>query len=211
MAPGKRQGIIISMKSRPADRPASPPALPTVVILGLSFAILLLSVGFTAVERPPALPAALDEGMAAPDFSAQAGDGRVVSLADLKGQVVVLYFYPKNDTPVCTEQACRFRDAREALAALGATVVGVSRDDVPDHRKFRGKYGLNFPTLADPQGKIHDLFGAWKNGRFHARTTLAVDRSTFLIDRQGAVRRIWRGVAVQEHTAEVLAAIRGLS
>jgi len=153
----------------------------------------------------------LSEGMPAPDFTAPSSDGGSVSLKDLKGKVVVLYFYPKDNTPHCTKEACSFRDARTELQALGAVVIGVSKDSVAAHRSFKEKYGLTFPLLSDPDGVIITAYGAWKKGSIFGKTVLGMDRSTFLIDRDGIIRKIWRGVDVKNHDLEVIAAVKGLA
>src|SRR5262245_20610233 len=104
----------------------------------------------------------IEAGSAAPDFTLAADDGKKVKLKDLRGKPVVLYFYPRDDTPGCTKEACAFRDRKKELTKLGATVLGVSTDDIASHVKFRDKYDLNFPLLADPDHKVADKFGAWR-------------------------------------------------
>lgn len=153
----------------------------------------------------------LKEGMAAPDFTAPSSEGGNLSLHDFKGKIVVLYFYPKDQTPHCTKEACSFRDARSEVQALGAVVLGASKDSVESHMKFKEKYSLNFPLLSDPDGTIISAYGAWKKGSIFGRTALGMDRSTVVIDRQGIVRRIWRGVDVRNHDQEVLAFVKGLA
>lgn len=153
----------------------------------------------------------LAEGMPAPDFSAPSSEGGTLSLKDLRGKVVVLYFYPKDNTPHCTKEACSFRDARTELQALGAVVIGVSKDSVQAHRAFKEKHGLTFPLLSDPEGIIITSYGAWKPGSIFGKTFLGIDRSTFVIDREGIIRKIWRGVDVKDHDREVLAAVKALS
>jgi peroxiredoxin Q/BCP len=150
-------------------------------------------------------------GQPAPVFRAAASDGRTYELADLRGKVVVLYFYPKDDTPGCTVEAREYQENAAAFAAAGAVVLGVSRDDLESHHAFAGKYDLTFPLLVDTDGAIHDAYGAWKPGSVFGRTALGVDRSTVAIDRDGAVRRIWKSVNPQGHAAEVLAFVQALS
>lgn len=148
-------------------------------------------------------------GAAAPAFSAPATVGGTLSLADFAGRIVVLYFYPKDDTPGCIAEAKGFRDAEADMAALGVQVLGVSLDGLDSHRKFVEKHGLNFPLLADTDGRIHDAYGAWKGGVW-GRNAMGVDRSTFVIDRDGVVRKVWRGVKPNGHGDEVLSFIRTL-
>jgi len=150
-------------------------------------------------------------GQRAPDFRAAASDGKTYSLSDLKGKVVVLYFYPKDDTPGCTVEAKGFQADTAAFTAAGAVVLGVSRDDLESHHEFAGKYGLTFPLLVDADGAIHDAYGAWKAGSLFGRTALGVDRSTVVLDRDGIVRRIWRSVDPDGHASEVLAFVRSLA
>ncbi len=157
-----------------------------------------------AATRGPAV------GQPAPDFTLRATPGGDVRLADFKGKVVVLYFYPKDETPGCTKQACSFRDANAELQKAGAVVLGVSRDDLESHASFAQNHKLPFSLLSDPDGKVHDLYGAFKDGSMFGRTALGVDRSTFLIDRNGVVRRVWRSVKVDGHADEVLKAVREL-
>ena len=152
----------------------------------------------------------IEEGDAAPDFTLQADDGREVTLSQLRGKPVVLYFYPKDDTPGCTKEACAFRDRRDEIAAAGAVVLGVSPDDVASHARFRDKFSLNFPLLADPGHRVADAYGAWREKSLYGKTSMGIQRSTFLIDREGKVRKAWKKVSVDGHDAEVLSALAGL-
>jgi peroxiredoxin Q/BCP len=176
--------------------------------------LVVLLVGFAASSLPRCASAepraGLQVGQPAPDFRAAASDGKTYALADLKGRVVVLYFYPKDDTPGCTVEAKGFQGEGTAFAAAGAVVLGVSRDDLESHHAFAGKYDLTFPLLVDADGAIHDAYGAWKEGSLFGRTALGVDRSTVVIDREGIVRKIWRSVSPDGHAAEVLAFVRSL-
>jgi len=149
-------------------------------------------------------------GDPAPAFSAPASTGGTIRLSDLAGRIVVLYFYPKDNTPGCTTEAKGFRDAEAEMAALGVQVLGVSRDGLDAHARFVDRYDLNFPLLSDPDGKIHDAYGAFKGGIW-GRGVLGVDRSTFVIDGQGIVRKVWRGVDPSGHSEEVLAFVRTLA
>jgi peroxiredoxin Q/BCP len=152
----------------------------------------------------------LKEGMHAPDFTAAMTDGTELSLRSLRGKTVVLYFYPKDDTPGCTKEACSFRDARTELAQLGVAVLGVSRDSVKSHQRFTEKHALNFPLLADPEGHIVAAYQSWKEPPAGGGPAKGINRSTFLIDGEGVIRRIWRSVKVDGHLEEVLSAVRAL-
>jgi len=149
----------------------------------------------------------IEEGKPAPDFSLVADDGRTVSLKDLRGKRVVLYFYPKDDTPGCTVEACAFRDLLSDVAHAGAVVLGVSRDDTESHVRFKRKFNLNFPLLSDPDAKVHRMYGAWGKKVMYGKETEGVIRSTVLIDEKGSVARHWRRVKAEGHAAEVLAAL----
>ena len=146
-------------------------------------------------------------GDKAPDFTLPADDGRTMSLKDFRGKKVVLYFYPKDDTPGCTAEACSFRDNLGRVTSKGAVVLGVSRDDTVSHGRFRDKYHLNFPLLADDAGKVTEAYGVWKKKSLYGRTFMGIERTTFVIDEQGKVARVWPRVKVQGHTDEVLAAL----
>ena len=150
------------------------------------------------------------EGAAAPNFTLASDDGPPVSLAALKGKPVVVYFYPRDDTPGCTREACAFRDRSGELKAHGATVLGISTDDVKSHAKFRKKFELNFPLLADTEHKTAEAFGAWREKNMYGKKSMGIQRSTFLIDSAGKVRKVWRKVNVDGHDAEVLAALDAL-
>ena len=148
-------------------------------------------------------------GEPAPDFDLP-GDGGQVSLAALKGKKVVLYFYPTDDTSGCTAEAQGFTAEADAFAAAGAQVVGVSKDSVARHAKFRAKYGLAPLLGSDQDGDVVERYGAWVEKSLYGRKYMGIDRSTFLIDAGGVVRRIWRKVKVPGHVAEVLEAVRAL-
>jgi peroxiredoxin Q/BCP len=149
----------------------------------------------------------LKEGDQAPDFELTAGDGSTVRLKDLRGRKVVLYFYPKDDTPGCTTEACAFRDASEQYAARGAAVFGVSGDNTKSHKKFATKYELNFPLLSDPDHAVATAYGSFGPKKFMGREYVGVLRNTFLIDEEGRVARVWEGVKPLGHAEDVLAAI----
>ena len=150
----------------------------------------------------------LDAGDRAPDFTAASTDGSPISLSDLRGKTVVLYFYPKDMTPGCTTEACDFRDREAAIAKSGAVVLGVSPDSVESHRKFTAKHSLPFPLLADQDHALQAAYGVRRPKSLYGRTFLGVERSTFLIDGKGVIRRVWRKVKVAGHAEEVLDAIR---
>jgi peroxiredoxin Q/BCP len=151
----------------------------------------------------------LQVGDLAPDFAMPTDDGRNVSLRDLRGRKVVLYFYPKDDTPGCTKEACSFRDNLPDFSGANAEIIGVSRDDGDSHRAFRDKYGLNFTLASDTDGSVVESYDVWKEKNLYGRTFMGIERSTFLIDENGKVEAIWPRVQVDGHAEQVLAAIRG--
>ena len=153
----------------------------------------------------------VEEGESAPDFTLAADDGRQVKLSNLRGKPVVLYFYPKDDTPGCTKEACALRDRKVELKKLGAQVLGVSPDDVESHVQFRDKFELNFPLLADLEHKVADQYGAWREKNLYGKVSMGIQRSTFLIDRNGRLAKVWRKVKVPGHAEEVLAAAKALA
>ena len=150
-------------------------------------------------------------GTKAPSFTATAiggeyGDGQTVSLADFKGRTVVLYFYPKDDTPGCTKEACSFRDDFSKFKKQGITVLGVSPDSEKSHQKFATKYSLPFTLLADTDRKIVEAYGVWGEKKFMGRTYMGVHRTTFLIDEKGKIKKIFEKVKPEDHASEVLQA-----
>jgi peroxiredoxin Q/BCP len=151
----------------------------------------------------------LQAGDPAPAFSLTAGDGREVRLTDLAGRWVVLYFYPKDDTPGCTKEACAFRDSRAAFAKTGAVVLGVSGDDAASHQRFAAKYDLTFPLLSDPGFAVAKRYGAYKQKWLYGRSFLGIERSTFVIDPQGRLAAVFPRVQVNGHAEAVLEALRG--
>jgi len=153
----------------------------------------------------------LEAGDKAPAFTLAADDGSKVKFADLKGSPVVLYFYPADDTPGCTREACAFRDRAADLKTLGAKVLGVSPDDVASHGKFRDKFKLNFPLLADPDHAVAEKFGAWREKNMYGKTSMGIVRSTFLIGADGVIKKVWRSVKVDGHDDAVLAALQELT
>ena len=143
-------------------------------------------------------------GKMAPEFSLLNAEGQVVNLADFRGSKVVLYFYPKDDTPGCTAESCDFRDAQAPLKNAGAVVLGVSPDSVASHQRFRDKFHLDFPLLADPEHLAIEAYGVWQEKNMYGRKYMGVERSTFLIDAQGFLVEEWRKVKVGGHVEAVL-------
>ena len=150
---------------------------------------------------------AVEAGSQAPDFELESDGGKRVRLSSLRGQPVVLYFYPKDDTPGCTLQACEIRDSWSDFDDRGAVVLGVSPDSVESHEKFRAKYDLPFTLLADPDHAVSELYGVWGEREYAGKTYMGVERSTFLIDADGKVADVMRGVKPAEHASDVLAAL----
>jgi thioredoxin-dependent peroxiredoxin len=156
-------------------------------------------------------PAWPREGSPAPNFTAVAHDGSTVRLASLKGRPVVLYFYPKDDTPGCTVEACGFRDAHAVFGRHKAVVLGVSPDSAKSHVKFRDKYGLPFTLLADEDHALAEKYGAWRAKSMYGKSFMGIARSTFLIDAAGRIAKSFTSVKPQGHEQEVLAAVAALT
>jgi len=154
--------------------------------------------------------AMVKEGKAAPKFTLPSSEGGEVSLEDLKGKTVVLYFYPKDDTPGCTREACAFRDAQAALKKKGAVVLGVSGDSLAAHERFKGKYKLNFPLLSDPDKAVAKKYGAWGEKVMYGKKVTGMIRSTFVIDKDGIVMKVFPRVRVDGHAEKVLDALGAL-
>lgn len=152
----------------------------------------------------------IKEGQAAPDFALLDQDGNTVKLSDLKGQHLVLYFYPRDATPGCTTEACNFRDAMPDYEGLGIRVLGISPDSVASHRKFIDKHGLPFTLLADPEKEVIQTYGIWKEKNMYGKKSMGVERTTVLIDADGVVRRVFPRVKVSGHVQKVLEAVRSL-
>lgn len=148
----------------------------------------------------------LKEGAAAPTFSTKDGEGNTIRLKDLRGEKVVLYFYPKDDTPGCTKEACSFRDAFSEYKKRGIKVLGVSPDSVTSHQKFAAKYKLPFTLLADPDHSIAEAYGVYGQKKFMGRTYMGVIRTTFLLDEKGKIKKVFEKVKPEEHAHEVLKA-----
>jgi peroxiredoxin Q/BCP len=151
----------------------------------------------------------VEEGKPAPDFELTSDSGETVRLSDLKGRPVVVYFYPRDDTPGCTAQACGIRDNQDAFAERGAVVLGISPDDESSHVKFKQKYGLPFTLLADPDHRVADEYGVWGERSMYGKTYMGIERSTFVIDPEGNVARIMRRVKPGTHAQQVLEALPG--
>jgi len=152
----------------------------------------------------------LEAGTKAPAFTLQADDGSKVKLTEQKGSPIVLYFYPKDDTPGCTTEACAFRDRSRELQAVGARVFGVSPDTVESHAKFRDKYNLNFPLLADPDHKVAEKYGAWREKNMYGKKSMGIKRSTYLIDAEGKIAKVWKAVKPEGHDQQVIKALEEL-
>lgn len=150
----------------------------------------------------------LREGDLAPDFELPASNGKKVRLSDFRGKKVVLYFYPKDDTPGCTKEACSFRDNIDNINKLNAVTIGISKDSLDSHRRFILKYGLNFLLLSDEDLVAHNLYDTWKERTLYGKKFIGTERSTFVIDEKGRIKKIFRGVKVDGHVDEVLEALR---
>ncbi len=151
----------------------------------------------------------VEEGKPAPDFELATDEGEKVKLSDYRGKPVVLYFYPKDDTPGCTTQACGIRDVYGEFEQRGAVVLGVSPDDEATHVKFKDKYSLPFTLLADPEHKVSEDYGVWLERNSYGQKRMGIERSTFLIDSEGNVAKVMRRVKPDTHADDVLAALPG--
>ncbi|HEY4547516.1 MAG TPA: peroxiredoxin [Pedomonas sp.] len=154
--------------------------------------------------------AAVEVGAPAPNFSLALDDGRTVNLADLKGKAVVLYFYPKDDTSGCTSEAKAFSELKAEFDAAGAVIIGVSKDSIASHQKFRAKYDLTVELGADPELETIQAYGVWVEKNMYGRKYMGIERATFLIDSEGVVRQVWRKVKVNGHATAVLKAVKAL-
>lgn len=151
------------------------------------------------------------EGRPAPDFELPTHLGTTVRLSDFKGKRnVVLYFYPRDDTPGCTREACAFRDTYDGLTKRDAVVLGISKDSVESHARFAAKHGLPFPLLSDAEGDVAERYGVWKEKNLHGRRSMGIERTTFVIDKAGAVRKVFPRVSVDAHAEEIAAALDAL-
>ena len=152
----------------------------------------------------------LDVGSPAPDFTLPTAGGGAVTLSSLRGQAVILYFYPKDDTSGCTAQACDFRDAFPRFSQQQAVVIGLSKDSVDSHDKFKAKYDLPFILAADEAGQACAAYGVWQEKSMYGRKYMGIERTTFLVDAEGVIRAVWRKVKVPGHVAEVERALGSL-
>ena len=152
----------------------------------------------------------IEVGKKAPAFTLESSEGGKVKLSELAGKLVVLYFYPRDNTPGCTIEAQEFRDAVPALKKLGAVVLGVSKDSIASHEKFRTKYELTFPLLSDPDGKALEAYGAWGEKSMYGKKMMGIIRSTVLIGKDGKVVQHWPKVSVKGHVAAVLEAVKAI-
>jgi peroxiredoxin Q/BCP len=149
----------------------------------------------------------VEAGKKAPDFALAADDGSKVKLSSLRGKPVVLYFYPRDNTPGCTREACAFRDRKSELTKRGAVVLGISPDSVASHEKFRDQHKLNFRLLADSDHKVSEKYGAWREKTLYGKKSMGIQRSTWLIDAEGKVAKVWKKVNVDGHDEQVLEAL----
>ena len=161
-------------------------------------------------DAPTPQIAALQVGQPAPDFTLPSDTDGDVQLSGLRGKPVVLYFYPKDNTPGCTTEACDFRDRMDRVVAAGATVLGVSPDSLRKHGNFRAKFDLNFPLLTDAEKAVNTAYGVWREKKNYGRTYMGTVRSTFLIDSEGIIRQIWDKVRVKGHADAVIEALEAL-
>ncbi|QEF99690.1 Putative peroxiredoxin bcp [Stieleria maiorica] len=152
----------------------------------------------------------LEPGTKAPAFTLKDDQGNKVKLSDLKGDPVVLYFYPRDDTPGCTKEACAFRDRYDEMKELGAQLFGVSADSAESHAKFRDKYSLPFPLLVDEKHAMLEKYGAWREKNMYGKKSMGIQRSTYLIDADGKVAKVWKRVKVDGHDQQVIDALAEL-
>ena len=146
----------------------------------------------------------LEVGNKAPSFTLMGDDGKEYSLEEYKGKKVLLYFYPKDNTPGCTKEACSLRDWNSEIIKRGVTIMGVSKDSIQSHNKFRDKHGLNFILLSDPEKTVHMAYDAWREKKLYGKISLGTIRKTFLIDENGNIEKIWNKVAVATHGEDVV-------
>ncbi len=153
----------------------------------------------------------LEIGAPLPAFSLADAEGNLVHSTSLTGKPLVLYFYPKDDTPGCTKQACAFRDTRPQWQSLGANLIGISADDTASHSRFQTKYALNFPLLVDTDHQLAESMGAWREKNMYGKKSMGIQRSTFLFDAQGKLVKLWKRVRVEGHDSQVLEALQQLT
>lgn len=163
--------------------------------------------GMTALEKRASEGGGLKVGQKAPDFELLSDEGKPVRLSGFKGKKVVLYFYPKDNTPGCTRESCSFRDGLGSLRKRGAVVLGASTDSVDSHKSFKAKYNLNFPLLSDADKQVVHAYGIWKQKSLYGRKYMGLERTTLLINEEGRITKIFSKVQVDGHLEEVLAAL----
>lgn len=151
---------------------------------------------------------ALDIGSIAPNFELPGDSGQLYQLSDYQGKKIVLYFYPKDNTSGCTTEACDFRDRLRDFNLINAVIFGISKDKPKTHEKFKAKYGLNFPLLSDEDGSVCNLYETWVEKSMYGKKYFGIERSTYLIDEEGIIQRIWRKVKVENHAKEVFKALQ---
>jgi len=200
--PAKEKLPAKPVKAEPAKAAGSAPRGPSVARAGKERRSRDTMPSPSAEQMAPALEA----GDGAPAFTLSDQDGALVSSNTLGGQAYVLYFYPKDDTPGCTREACEFRDDQGKFERAGLKIIGVSPDKTESHVRFQEKYGLNFTLLSDPDKELAKAFGVWKMKKNYGREYMGIERSTFLVDANGRIRKVWRGVKVDGHAKAVLAA-----
>lgn len=152
----------------------------------------------------------LKVGDKAPDFKLKDETEREISLSDFRGRKVVLYFYPKDDTPGCTKEACSFRDVYDEILEAGAVVIGVSKDDTSSHEKFKKKYNLPFYLLSDPENKVIEKYGAWQEKKMYGKTYLGIARITYIVDEEGVIQKAYPKVKPENHGVEILEALKNI-
>lgn len=152
--------------------------------------------------------AALETGADAPVFTLKDDEGKTKSLTDYRGRKLILYFYPRDETPGCTKEACSFRDSIGEIKSSGADILGVSRDSITSHAKFRSRHGLPFTLLSDPDGKVSKMYGVYKMRNMYGKSAMGIERSTFALDENGKIMKIFRKVKVDGHSNEVLEILR---
>lgn len=152
----------------------------------------------------------IEPGQKAPAFTLSDDRGTRVRLSDLKGKPVVLYFYPRDDTPGCTKEACAFRDRYQEIEGLGVQLLGVSADSAESHLKFRDKYELPFPLLVDEQHQVCEKYGVWREKNMYGKKSMGIQRATYLIDADGRVAKVWKRVRVDGHDQQVIDAVKAL-
>lgn len=152
----------------------------------------------------------IKDGMQAPDFTLPLSEEENFKLSEHRGKSIILYFYPKDDTPGCTKQACSFRDLHPVFTEMDAIVLGISKDNVKKHKKFTEKYDLNFPLASDEDGSVCETYGVFKEKSMYGKTFMGIERTTFLIDPDGVIRKIWKKVKVDGHAEDVKTALNDM-